>query len=418
MQIKITEIKIGERLREVNDDKVRELAESIQQLGLLQPVLVDKDYTLIAGAHRVAAYKLLELPVIEVSVFTHKGLLAELAEIDENLIRNELPELDEGNQLIRRKDIYEELYPETKHGAKKSSQNKDPDSGSLPEKESYADNTAKATGKSKSKVSEQITTAKNIPKKLQDKIKGTALADQATNLKDIAKLHKDLKLQEKFVDDLLAGKVKNITEFKTQEKKAERARKTEAKKAEYENRKETASSSIDIDSTDKKYRVIYADPAWSYNDTCENGGVQSGGASKHYDVMSIKQISDLPVKDITEKDAVLFLWVTSPLLEECFDVIKAWGFKYKSSFIWDKIAHNMGHYNSVRHELLLICTKGSCTPDNKKLYDSVQSIERKEHSKKPVEFVEIINDLYSYGDKLEMFCRDKKDGWDAWGNEV
>ena len=136
--------------------------------------------------------------------------------------------------------------------------------------------------------------------------------------------------------------------------------------------------------------------------------------------MSIKEISNLPINKITEKDSILFLWVTSPLLDVSFDVIKAWGFKYKTSFVWDKIKHNMGHYNSVRHEFLLVATKGSCTPDNKKLYDSVQSIERNNnHREKPIEFLDIIDNLYSYGNKLEMFSRKiKKNNWYGWGNEI
>lgn len=136
--------------------------------------------------------------------------------------------------------------------------------------------------------------------------------------------------------------------------------------------------------------------------------------------MSVSEICKLPVNNISEKDSVLFLWVTSPLLEDAFTVIKSWGFKYKTSFVWDKIKHNMGHYNSVRHEMLLIATKGSCTPDNKTLYDSVQSIERNDnHSEKPIEFLNIIDDLYNYGNKLEMFCRNiKKDKWYGWGNEI
>jgi N6-adenosine-specific RNA methylase IME4 len=118
-------------------------------------------------------------------------------------------------------------------------------------------------------------------------------------------------------------------------------------------------------------------------------------------------------------DAVLFLWVTSPLLEECFPVIKAWGFKYKTSFVWDKIRHNYGHYNSVRHELLLVCTRGSCTPDVQKLFDSVQSIERTDkHSEKPEEFRTIIETLYPHGKRIELFARTVSNGWDTWGNET
>ena len=108
-----------------------------------------------------------------------------------------------------------------------------------------------------------------------------------------------------------------------------------------------------------KYRVIYADPPWSYNDKCDAGSVQSGGAEKHYPSMTIAELCALPIKSIVEPDAVLFLWVTSPLLFECAPIIEAWGFKYKTSFVWDKVKHNMGHYNSVRHEFLLICTESN-----------------------------------------------------------
>jgi DNA (cytosine-5)-methyltransferase 1 len=78
----------------------------------------------------------------------------------------------------------------------------------------------------------------------------------------------------------------------------------------------------------------------------------------------------------------------------------------------------MGHYNSVRHELLLVCTKGSCTPDVSKLFDSVVSIERSEtHSEKPEFFREIIDTLYPYGKRIELFARKSADGWERWGNQ-
>ena len=176
--------------------------------------------------------------------------------------------------------------------------------------------------------------------------------------------------------------------------------------------REKASNHIDIYSTDKKYRVIYADPPWSYNDKQDTAKL--GGAEKYYPTMPIEDICALPVP--SEKNAVLFLWTTSPQLEDSFKVINAWGFKYKSSFIWDKVLHAMGHYNSVRHEFLLIATKGSCTPDVPKLFDSVVSIERTEHSRKPKEFREMIDTLYPNGNRLEMFAREAPEGWDVWGN--
>jgi N6-adenosine-specific RNA methylase IME4 len=133
--------------------------------------------------------------------------------------------------------------------------------------------------------------------------------------------------------------------------------------------------------------------------------------------MTISELCALGVANVAEDNAVLFLWVTSPLLENAFDIIKAWGFKYKTSFVWDKVKHNMGHYNSVRHELLLVCTRGSCTPDVGKLFDSVQSIERTEHSAKPQEFRDIIETIYTHGNKIELFARNKSEGWSVWGNQ-
>lgn len=167
--------------------------------------------------------------------------------------------------------------------------------------------------------------------------------------------------------------------------------------------------------TSKQYKVLYADPPWDY--TINKAG--DGDARDHYSTMSLEELCDLPVKKLAEEDAVLFLWTTSPFAEKAFSVIEAWGFTYKAMFVWDKVKHNMGHYNSVRHELLYICTKGSCTPEIKKLYDSVQSIERtKKHSEKPEEFRQIIDTLYPSGSKIELFARKKVDGWDTWGNEV
>lgn len=162
-----------------------------------------------------------------------------------------------------------------------------------------------------------------------------------------------------------------------------------------------------------KYRVIYADPPWSYGNTQPDYHTEQ---RDHYPVMKLDEIMALPVDEWTEDDAVLFLWVTSPMLEEAFDVIGAWGFDYKASFVWDKIKHNMGHYNSVRHEFVLVCTKGSCQPDERKLFDSVVTSDRTAHSVKPDTFYEIIEALYTHGAKLEMFARRPRKGWKQYGH--
>jgi len=167
------------------------------------------------------------------------------------------------------------------------------------------------------------------------------------------------------------------------------------------------------------YRVFYADPPWSYGNSGIIGDSDHyGHTGRHYPSMTIAELCDLGIASIADDDAVLFLWVTSPLLAEVWPVIKAWGFTYKTSFVWDKEKHNFGHYNSVRHELLLVCTKGSCTPDVPTLYDSVQNVERSDtHSEKPQVFRDIIDDLYPYGKRLELFARAEHDNWERWGSE-
>jgi len=168
-----------------------------------------------------------------------------------------------------------------------------------------------------------------------------------------------------------------------------------------------------------KYRVIYADPPWQYSDELIEG---YGAAEHHYPTMSIEELCTLPVKGLAADNAVLFLWTTSPVLEDSFKVIKAWGFFYKATFVWDKVCHNNGHYNSVRHEFLLVCVRGSCLPDSDELTDSVVQIDRsKIHSQKPDYFRELIDQMYipfqDRVDRIELFARGRiPEHWKSWGN--
>jgi N6-adenosine-specific RNA methylase IME4 len=172
-----------------------------------------------------------------------------------------------------------------------------------------------------------------------------------------------------------------------------------------------------------QYQIIYADPPWKYGDT-RKGLTGYSAAEDHYPCMSIQELCDMRddngkgVDDLAADDAVLFLWVTSPLLYEAAPIIDAWGFKYKASIVWDKISHNVGHYVSVRHEFLLICTRGSFLPQTKTLHDSVVSIKREKHSAKPEYFRELIDKMYPNGKRLELFLRGKAPKrWNGWGNE-
>jgi N6-adenosine-specific RNA methylase IME4 len=178
-------------------------------------------------------------------------------------------------------------------------------------------------------------------------------------------------------------------------------------------------STADPTPLDGVFRVVYADPPWSYGDSgVVTGSDAYGKAERHYPTQSIADLCAVPVIDHVADNAVLFLWVTTPILAECWPVITAWGFTYKTSLVWDKVRHNFGHYVSVRHEHLLICTRGSCLPDRPTpMPDSVQTIRRSSvHSEKPEDFRQLIVTLYD-GPYLELFGRKEVAGWTIFGNQ-
>ena len=162
----------------------------------------------------------------------------------------------------------------------------------------------------------------------------------------------------------------------------------------------------------KKYQIIYADPPWRYKDATPNRKVEN-----HYPTMSLSEIKAVEIP--SEKKSVLFLWATTGKLPECLEVMKAWGFEYKSSLIWDKMKFGMGYWFRGQHEFLLVGTKGQFSPPPQPLrIRSVYQEPRKKHSKKPDRIRQYINEWYPDCSKLELFARQKTEGWDVWGNEV
>lgn len=171
-----------------------------------------------------------------------------------------------------------------------------------------------------------------------------------------------------------------------------------------------------------KYKIIYADPPWSYSDK-RKGSL--GGAENHYKTMSITDIKNLNISSITDENCILFLWVTFPLLQEGLDTIKAWGFKYKTlGFSWIKLNKKngkpffgIGHYTKSNCEVCLIGIKGHPEIKSNKI-SSVIIEPRTEHSKKPqtirYKIVELMGDI----SRIELFARQKIEGWDVFGNEV
>jgi N6-adenosine-specific RNA methylase IME4 len=168
-----------------------------------------------------------------------------------------------------------------------------------------------------------------------------------------------------------------------------------------------------------KFRVILADPPWRYNDTRGMCGYERSAAEDYYPTMSLQELCDLDVGGLAADDSVLFCWATAPMLPEALEVIKAWGFTYKTFIAWDKRAGAFGNYHNGRLEPLLLATRGSCLPDADKREDQLQVWPRGRHSAKPLEIQAMIDRMYPHGPRIELFCRGAPPGgWAAWGNEA
>lgn len=162
-----------------------------------------------------------------------------------------------------------------------------------------------------------------------------------------------------------------------------------------------------------EYDVLYADPPWRY----EHPVSKSRSIESHYPTMELEEIKKLQVP--AAENSILFLWATAPKLDEALQVLKAWGFNYRSCAVWDKEALGMGYYFRIRHELLLCGVKGTFKPPPEHMrIPSIYREWRGEHSAKPGYFRQQISEWYPDARKIELFARDRIEGWDAWGNEV
>jgi len=176
--------------------------------------------------------------------------------------------------------------------------------------------------------------------------------------------------------------------------------------------------------SNKKYKIIYADPPWSYNFSTNKKGSITGCAEQHYNTMNLEDIKSLPVNTIADDDCVLFMWVTFPLLKECLEVVEAWGFKYKTvAFTWLKLSEDgspawgCGFWTRSNAEICILATKGQ----PKRIDCSISQVilsKRRGHSRKPDEAYVKIEKLLGNLPRIELFARTKRYGWDAWGNQV
>jgi N6-adenosine-specific RNA methylase IME4 len=169
------------------------------------------------------------------------------------------------------------------------------------------------------------------------------------------------------------------------------------------------------------FSIIYADPCWDYKgQTQHTRTAATGGALEHYPTMKLAALKQLKVQDITAPDALLFLWTSSPHLDQAIELMKAWGFSYTTiAFVWDKKKTNPSYYTLSQVEVCLVGKRGKIpTPRGSRKERQFLSEMRGVHSKKPDEVRDRITRMFPTQRKLEMFARTAADGWSVWGNEV
>lgn len=172
----------------------------------------------------------------------------------------------------------------------------------------------------------------------------------------------------------------------------------------------------------RKYQIIYADVPWHYHDDRKHN---SGYAGITYPTMKTKELCELPVKRIADKDCVLFMWVTGSMLPDCLEIMRAWGFKFKTTaFVWEKLnprsktpAVLIGRYTMSSCEFVLVGTRGH----PKRIRNNVRQLveaPRTIHSAKPKEVHKRIVDIYGDIPRIELFAREPVDGWDCVGDGI
>ena len=178
----------------------------------------------------------------------------------------------------------------------------------------------------------------------------------------------------------------------------------------------------DTEVKEKKYQIIYADPACQYKskECLAKNSILNGKLNTHYSTMSMNDLKELPVGGVSDDNCLLFLWVVSPMLDDCIDVLKSWGFKYSTiGFIWHKQKTNPGSYTMSECEICLIGKKGIIpTPRGARNIRQFLSESKTRHSAKPEEIRNRITIMFPQQNKIELIARQKVEGWDAWGNEV
>lgn len=174
-----------------------------------------------------------------------------------------------------------------------------------------------------------------------------------------------------------------------------------------------------------KYSIIYADPPWKYTVFGDKPPAARGRESDYYEVMDLLDLAALPIKEIAAEDSVIFMWATFPAMQTAMKLMKAWGFNYRTvGFVWvkknkkaDSWFWGMGGWTRSNAEVCLIGTRGNLKRVSKSVHQVIDA-PISGHSVKPPETRDRIVNLMGDLPRIELFARQKTEGWDIWGNEL
>lgn len=374
------------RYRSVRPEAVDALANSIQTLGQLQPIVVTPKHRLIAGYHRYLALKQLGADQIRVEVLDVEKADQRMAEIDENLIRSELTALERGEHLAERKRIYEALHPETKHGTNRHTVK----SGKVGHSR-FTKEVATKTGAGERTIRHAVSISNKLDDGVRDTIRHLPIADNQRELGRLAKLEAE---EQKRVAERLSLGASSVRVA----------------------RKGLIADKIDREAAkwpDGPFNVLVADPPWQYEKRVNDATSRNQVA---YPTMTQEEICALDVASIAHDDCILWLWTTNAHMEQAYWVTKAWGFKVKTILTWVKPSIGMGDWLRGQTEHCLLAVRGKPTI---RLAGEATALfgPRRAHSEKPDEFYQIVEKICP-GAKCELFSRTNRPGWKAWGGET
>lgn len=363
MEININKIKVGNRYRK-DMGNIQELAESIEEQGLLQPIGINENNELVFGQRRIEAYKLLGREEIEARFVNVTSILE--GELTENEIRKQF-NIEERVAI----GIAVEEMIGNRQGQRTDVQLPD----GRPEVEKGVETRDVAAQKSGFGSGRNYDRAKAIIEKATPE----QIEKINTGKSSINKIHTEIKREEK---------------QKEYVQRVEKIQETKELPAELPN-------------------LILCDPPWKY-DFAETKNRQ---IENQYSTLTVPEMKDhLPA---TQDDCIMFMWATAPKLREAFELLDLWKFFYKTHAIWNKEIIGSGYWFRGQHEILIVATKGKCSPPIESLrVSSIFNERRTKHSKKPICVYEYIEKAFGDKIKLEMYCREARTGWLTMGDEV